>query len=350
MGLHSNFAMYTTIHPSLDDAAFQTWFEAYIHQHGIKLIIPGGSFYPGKHPIFEQYVSLFPLKNNKSTLAKNNKFELFETLLAGDCEKKANLPPTLLVNFSEILPSGKNLAQLGYPLFIKLDHNHSIQGKPDDVIRLTNASDAAKKLLQLSTEYKKAIIQGYVKGIGIGVFLLRWNNQIVLKFMHRRLHEMPHTGGASSLRESWHHSEILRDAELKLSSIGWEGVAMIEYRWNPITDEFYLMEMNLRFWGSIHLALYAGADFPKILADLFFKYEYVPASNVLLGLKCRNTIPSEIGYLASLWRDKDVSLLRKFYSILEMIWLSVDFRVKNDLLFPGDRKIFWYQLLRLFMK
>lgn len=350
MGLYSNFAMYTAVHPSLEDSSFQRWFEKYICQHGIKLIIPGGNFYPGKHPIFNRYMALFPLKNDEVILAKKNKFELFETLLAGGNEKKANLPPTLLVNFAETSPSEKSLEQLGCPLFIKLDSSHSIQGEPDDVIRMANASDAAKNLLGLSSKYKKAIVQGYVEGVGIGVFLLRWNNEIVLKFMHRRLHEMPHTGGASSFRESWHHDRILHDAEIKLSYIGWEGVAMIEYRWDPVTDKFYLMEMNLRFWGSIHLALYAGADFPKLLADLFFKYDYVPVSKILLGVKCRNTIPSEIGYLISLWRDKNVSLWRKFYSIFEMIWLSLDFRVKNDLLFPGDRKIFWFRLLHFLKK
>jgi hypothetical protein len=126
---------------------------------------------------------------------------------------------------------------------------------------------------------------------------------------------------------------------------------MVEYRWDSATDRFYLMEMNLRFWGSIHLALYADVDFPKELADCFFGTETSrPQSTATapsrLGLRCRNTIPFEIGYLASLWRDKDVALSRKLFAIWEMIFLTFDFRVKNDLLFPGDRMLFWYRLWR----
>jgi hypothetical protein len=105
------------------------------------------------------------------------------------------------------------------------------------------------------------------------------------------------------------------------------------------------MEMNLQFWGSIHLAQYSGVDFPKLLADSFLAYETIPERfHPVVGLKCRNTIPFEIGYLVSLWRDKEVTIPRKLYSILEAIWLSLDFRVKNDLLFPGDRKLFFYRL------
>jgi len=40
---------------------------------------------------------------------------------------------------------------------------------------------------------------------------------------------------------------------------------MVEYRMNPPTGRFALMEVNGRFWGSLPLALHAGADFPMAL-------------------------------------------------------------------------------------
>jgi hypothetical protein len=144
---------------------------------------------------------------------------------------------------------------------------------------------------------------------------------------------------------SWWHDAVVADAEAKLERTGWNGVAMVEYRWDPATDRFYLMEMNLRFWGSIHLALFAGADFPKLLADAFFGKEF-PEPSPRIGVRCRNTIPFEIGYLVSLWRDPAVSIGRKLYSIWEAMMLTIDFRVEDDLLFPGDRQLFWYRLAR----
>jgi hypothetical protein len=163
--------------------------------------------------------------------------------------------------------------------------------------------------------------------------------------MHMRLHEMPHTGGASSLRRTWWHQRMMDDAERKLSYLDWQGVAMVEYRWDPATDQFYLMEMNLRFWGSLHLALYAGVDFPRLLADAFLIGE-LPSTPIQASrdVICRNTFPFEIGYLVSLWRDSEVPLSRKLYSGLEAISLSFDPRIRNDLFFPGDRWLYFVRL------
>ena len=52
-----------------------------------------------------------------------------------------------------------------------------------------------------------------------------------------------------------------------LRRIGWNGVAMLEYRRDPSTGDFRLLELNARFWGSLHLALAAGVDFPRLLLD-----------------------------------------------------------------------------------
>ena len=46
-----------------------------------------------------------------------------------------------------------------------------------------------------------------------------------------------------------------------LKAIGWQGVAMVEYRYDPVRREAKLMEINGRFWGSFPLAFYSGAGF-----------------------------------------------------------------------------------------
>jgi hypothetical protein len=165
--------------------------------------------------------------------------------------------------------------------------------------------------------------------------------------MHLRLHETPHTGGASSFRKSWWHEAMMADAEAKFAHIDWQGVGMVEYRWDPATDTFALMEMNIRFWGSLHLALYSGVDFPRLLADAFFGEMPDSCVQGRLDVYCRNTIPGEIGYLVSLLRDKDVPITRKIGAVIEAVVLSLDPRIRNDLLYPGDRWLFGVALLRL---
>jgi protein-tyrosine-phosphatase len=43
---------------------------------------------------------------------------------------------------------------------------------------------------------------------------------------------------------------------------------MVEFKYAPATGEFRLMEINGRFWGSLPLAVAAGADFPAMLHEL----------------------------------------------------------------------------------
>lgn len=348
IGLKSNFADTNTIHPQADSPLFDKWINAFIHEYNIDMIIPGGPV-SSYHPALKPYLHLFPTGtksiSNATAIANGGKYKLFESLHAGNQSAKENLPPTLLVDFDDKLPSAYELSSLGSPIFIKLDNFHSLTGKGDQVVRLPTAEKALEQLKLLQKDYRRAVVQGFVPGIGVGVFLLRWNNAVKACFMHRRIHELPHTGGSSSYRESWWNAQIADDAKKKLDFIDWEGIAMVEYRWQPTTREFYLMEMNLRFWGSLHLALYSGVDFPKLLADCFFGHEgESERPQPILGIKCRNTIPYEVSYLLSLWRDPEVSVSVKLYSIWEAVKLSLDFRVKNDLLFPGDRKLFWFRM------
>ena len=65
-----------------------------------------------------------------------------------------------------------------------------------------------------------------------------------------------------------------------------------------------------------------------------------------LNVYCRNSIPGEIGYLVSLLRDKNVAVARKFYAGIEAVALSLDPRIRNDLLYPGDRWLFAVALMR----
>jgi hypothetical protein len=143
---------------------------------------------------------------------------------------------------------------------------------------------------------------------------------------------------------SWWHDAMAADAETKLERVDWQGVAMVEYRWDPETDRFWLMEMNLRFWGSLHLALFAGVDFPRLLADAFFGHPTETMVTGRLGVVCRNTIPGEVSYLVSLWRDSSVPMTKKFHSLWEAVLLTLDPRVRNDLWFPGDRALYFRQI------
>ncbi len=110
--------------------------------------------------------------------------------------------------------------------------------------------------------------QTWVPGYGVGVELLYDQGRKVWHFAHRRVHEMPLSGGASSYRRSLEPPARLLDASDRLLvALGWHGVAMVEFRVGR-DGSFWLMEINPRLWGSLALAIDAGVDFPRGLLAL----------------------------------------------------------------------------------
>jgi biotin carboxylase len=158
--------------------------------------------------------------------------------------------------------------------------------------------------------------------------------------MHRRLHEVPWEGGVSSLRSSWWHEAIYHDALARVNYLDWNGVSMFEYRWNPSTDKFFLMELNARFWGSLHLPIHAGVDFPKLLVSAW-NNEIFPIPEARIGVCCRFTFPKEIEYVISRLKSPKLNVGQKTWTLLEFAMLSLDPRIKSDMLFPGDNRLYW---------
>lgn len=108
------------------------------------------------------------------------------------------------------------------------------------------------------------MLQQYGPGHGLGQFFFMRGGQAVRRFQHLRVAEWPPEGGASSVCDGVpleRHRELQERSIALLRSIGWEGVAMVEYRWDPATDRTLLMEINGRFWGSLPLAMHSGAGF-----------------------------------------------------------------------------------------
>ncbi len=109
--------------------------------------------------------------------------------------------------------------------------------------------------------------QSYCPGVGLGQFFYMHRGQAVRRFQHVRVAEWPPEGGYSSVCDAVpldRHAELQALSIRLLQHIGWEGVAMVEYRWDPATDRAVLMEINGRFWGSFPLAVHAGAGFARL--------------------------------------------------------------------------------------
>jgi predicted ATP-grasp superfamily ATP-dependent carboligase len=127
----------------------------------------------------------------------------------------------------------------------------------------------AEEIARLPDAAFPLLVQQRIVGPGVGVFVLRWDGRTELRAGHERILEKPPSGGVSVYRRSVVPDAMLASqSDLLLDRLGWQGVAMIEYKQDRLTGTPYLMEINGRFWGSLQLAIDAGADFPAHLVAL----------------------------------------------------------------------------------
>ncbi|HEX2105794.1 MAG TPA: ATP-grasp domain-containing protein [Solirubrobacteraceae bacterium] len=147
-----------------------------------------------------------------------------------------------------------------------------------------------------------ALLQEYRAGEGHGVELLADRGRPLAAFQHRRLHEVPITGGASALREGVPlDAELYRHATRLLAALEWTGLAMVEFRVGP--DGPVLMEVNGRIWGSLPLAVKSGVDFPVGLVELHLgrRLDGAARPGPVVGVRSRN-IGLELVWIASVLR------------------------------------------------
>jgi predicted ATP-grasp superfamily ATP-dependent carboligase len=160
---------------------------------------------------------------------------------------------------------------LCYPVVVKPSRSVGEAGGQREkfgVIHAAGPAALAAVVARLPEAAYPLLIQQRVVGPGVGIFALVWGEQRVATFAHRRLREKPPSGGVSVYAESIVADPSLVDRSIQLlRSLGWQGVAMVEYKVDAATGTPYLMEINGRFWGSLQLAIDAGVDFPALLVD-----------------------------------------------------------------------------------
>lgn len=106
-------------------------------------------------------------------------------------------------------------------------------------------------------------------------------------FIHRKLRMYPVQGGPSTLREGVEHPQIMELGFSLLKSLNWKGVAMVEFKVDPRDGIPKLMEVNPRFWGSLHLAVVSGVDFPYFILKMARGERFEPVLHYTVGKRCR---------------------------------------------------------------
>lgn len=162
----------------------------------------------------------------------------------------------------------------GLPLVLKPRQSH-VLGSPVGKAYARIVRTEAELAQALAATDDSFVLEKFFDGTGVGVSILARDGQVLQIYQHGRLRQAWETG-PSSARISQSVDEELSAAVLKIAAaVSLTGVAMFEFR-RKAPGDFVLLEVNARLWGSLPLAVEAGADFPVWLYDLLV-HEREPA-------------------------------------------------------------------------
>jgi predicted ATP-grasp superfamily ATP-dependent carboligase len=307
LGFCSRYAAETLVYPPPENAPqeFTEYLENAVKKYEIDLIIP----------VTDEVI--LPLAQNriifdglcKIAMPNDRQLDLVTDKAKTLALAQANSVPIPKTRCISSLKEAEAVArEFQYPVVLKPLRSRLYDAqKGIKAFKVSYAYDAWDLIKQVS-DYENlcdVLLQEYHPGEGLGVELLMWEGKAVAAFQHRRLHEVPITGGASSYRESVPLDPELFDyATRLLGALNWSGLAMVEFK--RADDAVWLMEINGRVWGSLPLAVLSGMDFPNQLACLYLSENTVSQelnTNYRHAVRSRN-LSLDIVWLLSVLRGK----------------------------------------------
>jgi predicted ATP-grasp superfamily ATP-dependent carboligase len=211
-----------------------------------------------------------------------------------DLATRLGIPIPRTIAVATVAEALRHAPSLGWPIVLKPQVSRALRQEGRvDAFGVTYARDATALTRQMGWFEGRCsvLLQEYHRGEGHGVGLLMRSGKPLLAFQHRRLREVPITGGPSSFRESVPLDPILYDYSLRLlGALDWTGPAMVEFKLTR--DGPRLMEINGRIWGSLPLAVKSGVDLPSGLVDVYLgngnDSKPTPKTSYSLGVRSRD--------------------------------------------------------------
>ena len=165
-----------------------------------------------------------------------------------------------------------------------------------------NEEELRRVLLEHAPIGSFPLVQSFCPGIGLTHSFFMHGGKALLRFRHIRLLEWPPEGGIAAVCKNLPvdaGDALFAKSEALLRRIGWEGAALLEYRYDPDTGRAAFLEINGRFWSGLSLAYHAGAPFVWLTYAVLGLQQPVTLGPIKTSLECRS-VDLEIRRLAVL--------------------------------------------------
>lgn len=162
-----------------------------------------------------------------------------------------------------------NLEDVKFPAVIKA--TGEVKGK-FPVKYINSKSELHHQIELIITRYphlqrEDLVIQDCIKGEPYGFFCLYQNGVLKRALCQRRIREYPATGGHATSAETIYDKELIKQGKYVFDKLHWHGVGMVEYKKDQ-EGNYWLIEINPKFWTAIEMHILAGMHFPEYLLQM----------------------------------------------------------------------------------
>jgi len=222
------------------------------------------------------------------------------------------------------------------PIVLKYENSNSSKG----VFYISTI----KQLEQHYSRLGEFILQEYVTGEGYGVSMLYNKGHLKASFAHKRLEEKISTGGTSTVRIGVRNEMLEEWSEKILDHLSWNGVAMVEYKYDEKRKKGWFIEVNPRFWGSLALPYYSGMDFPYLYYQILRDGDVRETFDYKEGVRVKWLLGGVLGFLDGIVHEKQF----RFQHLSLKADHFDDFNLRDPFILAGEMGYYLEKFLHSF--
>ncbi|WP_336360125.1 carboxylate--amine ligase [Haladaptatus sp. ZSTT2] len=111
-------------------------------------------------------------------------------------------------------------------------------------------------------QFEYPLVQEFIDGVEtMATVGLAHEGELVTFFQHKKYRVYPPSGGIGAVRQGTWEPRMKVYADEIVRALDWNGPVHVEFMKMPDGD-FYLLEVNGRYWGSLALTINSGVDVP----------------------------------------------------------------------------------------
>ena len=242
---------------------------------------------------------------------------------------------------------------LQYPLVLRTRKQNVAGGKvPLKAAYARNPEELLGWHRQFEGFADNVLVQEYHPGAEEHVQVLMHDGEMFMTGDYIGEHHMPLAGGVTVQRVSCHHQPVIDDTVKLLRALNWQGIAGVQFHYDPATGKYIFLEINPRFSGGLPTVVMAGFEAPFNLWQSHFEPEKMTRTTYRTGLRSRILGGDANWFLGQLRRDElppGQAHLGKVRAALTMLWHCGPW-TKDDSFLLTDPKPFFVDFKQMVKK